>query len=377
MIGRRMWLSLINSRCWRQTGPFLLAGLLWPGILAAQLAVVNTSNITLRIMAGNLTGNSQTYDAAGIRLFQGLQPDIVAIQEFKYLSNSDADIRAFVNTAFGTIFQYFRETGYAIPNGIISRYPMRQAGSWDDVEIPDRGFAWAQIDVPGPVDLYVVSVHLKASSDSSSRRATEATNLKTLIQANFPANAWIVVAGDCNTDSRSEACLSTFKTFLSDANIPDDGTASANENTNNGRNKPYDYVLPSHTLATNLVPVLIGARSYADGLVFDSRVYSPLGAVSPILSTDVSALQHMPVLKDFRISFPVTNTVTLPRPTAKTGSDRVLRWQSPSNVNWSVQASTDLKTWTNAATISATTTNCSYTLTNQGQPGRFFRVVWP
>ncbi|MEI9961582.1 MAG: hypothetical protein WDM76_10765 [Limisphaerales bacterium] len=106
----------------------------------------------------------------------------------------------------GTNFAYYREPitqNGPIPNGVISRYPILDSGSWPDTvqSQPNRGFAWAQIDLPGTNDLYVVSVHLLTSS--AGNRATEAANLKTLMKANFPSNAWIVVAGDFNADPRT------------------------------------------------------------------------------------------------------------------------------------------------------------------------------
>ena len=144
-------------------------------------------------MAANLTsGTGQSYEAAGIRIFQGLKPDIVAMQEFRYNgSTSDAQLRQLVDTAFGTNFFYYREPGsYNIPNGIVSRWPIISSGTWEDVDtgVNDRGFAWARIDLPGTNDLYVVSIHLKASSgsDNATRRNAEATNLVNLIHANFP-----------------------------------------------------------------------------------------------------------------------------------------------------------------------------------------------
>ena len=161
-------------------------------------------------MSANLNGNAQTYQPFALRIFQGLKPDVVAIQEFNYNGNSPADIRSMVDTAFGTNFVYFRETnsGYSIPNGIISRYPIVNSGSWPDAEQsqPNRGFAWAQIDLPGTNDLYIVSVHLLTSSATA--RGNEAAALKNLIQTNFPAGAWVVVAGDFNTDSRTESAMS-------------------------------------------------------------------------------------------------------------------------------------------------------------------------
>src|SRR5205085_8895907 len=151
-----------------------------------------------------------------------------------------------VDTAFGTNFVYFRENftgGGDIPNGIISRYPILASGSWADTvqSQPNRGYAWAQIQLPGTNMVYVVSVHLLTSS--SSVRASEAANLKALMQANFPGNSLVVLAGDFNTGSRSEAAMVTFDNFLSDNPIPVDDVG--NSDTSANRNAPHDYVLPS------------------------------------------------------------------------------------------------------------------------------------
>jgi endonuclease/exonuclease/phosphatase family metal-dependent hydrolase len=259
------------------------------------------TNINLRVMAANLNGDSQKIEPFAIRIFQGLKPDVVAIQEFNYLSSSPADIRAFVDMALGTNFVYFREGGYSIPNGIISRYPILAAGTWNDIEVANRGFAWAKVELPGTNHLYVVSVHFLTTSPSV--RARQASNLKTLIQANFPTNAWIVVAGDMNTDSRSEAAISTFTTFLSDSPIPTDAVTGGNPDTNNGRNKPFDYVLPSYNFAALQTNTVFASFSFPKGLVFDSRVYTPLSDVAPVLFSDSGYGQHMGVLKDFHIPF--------------------------------------------------------------------------
>ena len=65
----------------------------------------------LRIMAANITsGSHQSYDPGhGIRIFQGLKPDVVMIQEFNYRQNTSDDIREFVTQAFGENYHYFRE----------------------------------------------------------------------------------------------------------------------------------------------------------------------------------------------------------------------------------------------------------------------------
>src|SRR5947199_1028915 len=96
------------------------------GLVAARSSAYSqTTNINLRVMSANLNGNTQSYQPFAIRIFQGLKPDIVAIQEFNYSNNTPSDFRAMLDTAFGTNFVYFREQDtYSIPNGIISRYPI-------------------------------------------------------------------------------------------------------------------------------------------------------------------------------------------------------------------------------------------------------------
>ena len=276
---------------------FLLGAVFFSASALAQ------SNINVRVMAANLNGDTQSYQPFAIRIFQGLKPDLVAIQEFNYSNNTASDFRLMVDTAFGTNFVYYREpyTGSGdIPNGIISRYSILAAGSWVDTvqSQPNRGFAWAQIDVPGTNDLYVVSVHLLTSSASA--RSSEAANLKTLIQSNFPSNAWIVVAGDFNTDTRTETTtMTTFDSYLSDNPVPADN--NGNPNTSQNRNHPHDYVLPSFSLTNFETATVFPSHSFPNGLVFDSTVYTPLSDVPPVQFSDSTNAQHMAVMKDFLI----------------------------------------------------------------------------
>lgn len=258
----------------------------------------------IRIMAANITsGNYQSYDPGnGTRIFQGLHPDVVMIQEFNYGSNSEADIRSFVDTAFGTSFSYTRESGAQIPNGVISRYPILSSGNWTDPKVSNRSFVWAQIDVPGPKDLWAVSMHLLTSS--SSNRAQEATALVTHISASIPPGDYLVIGGDFNTDTRSEACIGTFSQVVVTSGVhPAD--QNGDEGTNASRSKPYDWVLADPDLDPLETSVVIGSSTYADGLVFDSRVYSPLSEVSPVLAGDSAAsnMQHMAVVRDFVVPY--------------------------------------------------------------------------
>ncbi len=353
---------------------------------AAPVPLPCQTNLTFTVMAANLTGQSQRYEDPQIRILQGLKPDIAALQEFRYGHSSPAEIRAFVDRAFGTNFFYYRESStaedYAIPNGIVSRFPIVDAGCWDDVVIPDRGFSWARIQLPGTNQLYVVSVHFKASSgaDNTLKRATEASNLLALIEANFPGEAWVLVAGDLNTGSRGDQALATLKTFLSDAPIPTDATSGGNEKTNLDRDRPYDYVLPCFAMTNRLAPLVIGGQSFSNGLVFDSRVFTPLAAVPPVQTGDSTNCQHMAVLKALQIPAVVTNWIDIPPPRLTLNYGGVLRWTSHSNLTFRVQAASNLadtNNWTPCGSATSGTADYSFATLPCAAASRFYRVTCP
>jgi endonuclease/exonuclease/phosphatase family metal-dependent hydrolase len=256
------------------------------------------ASYTCRVMAANISdGQSQIYDTTGVRIFQGLVPDIVAIQEFNYTGLNGSGAGDLVDDAFGTNFYYVNGSG-SIPNGIISRWPITAWGEWPS-PVANRDFTWATIDIPGPKDMHVVSVHLPTSNAGD--RDTEAYMIKTNVTAVFPATDYVVVAGDMNTDSRTEAAVDTFKTFLSDNQVPSDQAGV--EETNNSRSKPYDYTLPNETLDSQHIPTVLEGRSFSEGLVYDSRVTSPYAFLpGSIQASDSSAHQHMGVVKDYRLT---------------------------------------------------------------------------
>ena len=275
-----------------------------------------STGLVIRTMAANTSsGSAQSYEEPGTRIFQGLQPDIVMIQEFQVNNNTSAQIlRSWVDTAFGADFNFFCENYSGIPNGVISRWPILQSGSWDDgpLGMGDRGFAWAQIDIPGPRNLWVVSVHLKASSGSenANRRDSQAQTLVSLIQANVPADDYLLVGGDLNTFSYGEACLATLGSVV-DVSAPRPTDEWGNANTNFGRSSPYDWVMAEPELDALEVPVMIGGLSFPSGLVFDSRVFSDLSLVFPVQAGDsgVFGMQHMAVVRSFQVEAPAPLTV--------------------------------------------------------------------
>lgn len=260
--------------------------------------------VPLRIVTGNLsTGNNQNYDAGeGARIFAGLKADVILIQEFNVGDNSTSAVQAFVTTVCGADCGFFQgdPTTYNIPNGVISRYPIKASGTWDDPQTTDRDFAWAQIDIPGPIDLYAVSVHLLTTG--ASQRATQATTLENFVKTNVPDGSFLTIGGDFNTDDRGESAPLTLDVVVdTDGPYPADG--ANNEFTNAPRNKPYDWVTANPDLMAWMVPVSIGAQSFAAGLVVDTRVFTPISDLAPALATDSAAtnMQHMAVARDFMI----------------------------------------------------------------------------
>ena len=339
------------------------------GVDSDSLATQESAlSVPVRLMAANTTsGNLQSYDPGhGIRIFQGTRPDVVMIQEFNYGDNSATAIRQFVNTAFGTNFSYYREAGAQIPNGVISRWPIIASGEWDDTQVSNRDFAWARIDVPGPKDLWVVSVHLLTAS--SSVRNTEATNLVNFIKANVPTGDYLAIGGDFNTDSRSESCFNAFSQVVSTAS-PYPADRNGNTNTNASRGKPYDHVLVDGDLRQYQVATVIGGSTFSAGLVVDTRVYSPLSEISPALSGDSGAsnMQHMAVIKDFLIpGDTVSASVTVNSPNGGEswagGSSRSITWTATGVTNVKLEYTLNGSTWTTITSSTAASTG-SYTWT--------------
>ncbi|PAW70696.1 MAG: hypothetical protein B9S38_07405 [Verrucomicrobiia bacterium Tous-C4TDCM] len=270
---------------------------------------MSTADEVVRIMAANISsGTNQSYDGGeGSRIFDGLNPDIALVQEMNVGSNSVTNYNSWVSTNFGAGYTYFVETGKNIPNGIVTRYPILEADVWNDPEISDREFVWARIDLPGDKNLLAVSVHFKASSGGTNetRRNNQAVALNGFIAGEVEATDYLVIGGDFNTYSRNssvEPCLGTLSSRVVVAS-PWPADQAGNTNTNASQSSPYDWVMPGPSLAALATPLVIGPNTHINGLVFDSRDYTPLSAVAPVLSGDSGAtgMQHMAVMRAFLI----------------------------------------------------------------------------
>ena len=271
-----------------------------------RVAIVRTPYDYFTVMAANLTDRNEAdqmrYIATSERIFKGLRPDVVAIQEFLV---TNASRRAYVDAVFGTNFYFYVEpySGNDIPNGIISRWPITASGEWGDGKVSFRDFAWATIDLPGTQDLHVVSVHLQSGADPADEatRKAEAVNLTNQIRrANWPATDFIVVAGDFNTPNRNDDSLLTLSNVVSDSHQPAD--QAGDKDTNMTRGAPYDYVLPSPLLNAKHATLTIAGVAFPEGMVFDSRVWAPPPA--PIRTNDSvgTDMQHLAVMKRFILS---------------------------------------------------------------------------
>ncbi|MBP5590377.1 hypothetical protein J6Y50_00785 [bacterium] len=288
---------------------------------AGEIEPYDGDSIQIRIVAGNITsGNKQSYDPGhGIRIFQALKPDIALVQEMNYGNNSESDYKEFAQEIVGTKYyavdnkQKCQNSKCNIPNGIVSKYPITDSDSWDDPNINDRALLWAIIDIPGEKDIFAVSVHLHTDPESDQVTAAKLiVDEIAKVKEKNPEKYYYVVGGDFNGDSAvSQNGFGKNNTFYVDG--PDPVDEKGNGNTNAKREKQYDFVLADHPLHGFQVPVVYYSsedptktKSYADGFVFDTRLYdqSVLDEYfSPADQNDsgASQMQHMAVVKDFLI----------------------------------------------------------------------------
>ncbi|MEM9073665.1 MAG: endonuclease/exonuclease/phosphatase family protein [Myxococcota bacterium] len=251
----------------------------------------------VRVVAANLTsGGAQTYDGGhGLRILEGISPDIVLIQELNFRDNTPAAFEDLATLACGGPCEIFRGRGTSIPNGVVSRFPILDAGDFEDPETDTREFTWARLDVPGDVDLWAVSVHWLTSSGASRER--EAIALVAAIEATVPDGDFLIVAGDFNANGgpsfdRLSALVNTFS---------NPGDQMGNTRTNGPRTRTIDSVFVNAGLEPLEIPVRIGTGAYDGGFVVDTRVYTPISDLAPALVDDSGAegMQHMAVLRDF------------------------------------------------------------------------------
>lgn len=253
----------------------------------------------VRIIAANLTSGARAnYDPGnGVRIMDGLDGDVFLVQEMLFGNNTDAAFNTFARQVCGDECEAYRGTGDLIPNGIVSRFPIIEAGVWDDPETDTREFAWARIDVPGRPDLWAISIHLLTSSGAA--REAESRALAEHIRTNVPGGDHIVVGGDFNTGGGG-----AWDELRGVVRIPPTRPRdqAGNTNTNAPRSRVLDAVLVNRDLDQREVAVEIGGDTFPSGLVVDTRVFTPLEALAPaeLGDSDATMMQHMAIVRDFR-----------------------------------------------------------------------------
>ena len=133
----------------------------------------------------------------------------------------------------------------------------------------------------------------------ASTRSFEARELIGFVRANVPESDYLVIGGDLNARHAGEEVLRTLGAVVSTKHVPVDHQGRSG--TNASRRRPYDHVLPDLDLEAHHVPVRLATGTYEHGLVFDSRTFQPLPKGVQRADSGADQMQHMAVVKDFRI----------------------------------------------------------------------------
>ncbi|MDD3604760.1 MAG: Calx-beta domain-containing protein [Kiritimatiellae bacterium] len=253
-------------------------------------------NDSFTLASANLTTTGLRYKDPGNRILAGVRPDIIAIQEFNVTNGSH---RAWVDQHLGEDYHYIVETNRSLPNGVISRWPIKDWGQWDDTQLSDREFVWATVDVPGDRDLHVISVHLYYSGGEDAREKEGRALTNYIATAGWDPEDFFALCGDFNSQFRQEAVVLVLTQMVSDIHKPADQLGDTD--TNQNRDKPYDWVLPGSRLDAKHLPLSLNGESFPEGMVFDTRLWSD--PPPPVLTSDSGAqdMQHMLVMKLFSL----------------------------------------------------------------------------
>jgi endonuclease/exonuclease/phosphatase family metal-dependent hydrolase len=379
----------------------LLVGTAFSGVVTnvPQPPAPNTAD-ALSVLSYNVNGNGKadwstnTAQAQAIgRQLIYLNPDFITFNEIPYTNTWQM-----TNWVNAFLPGYFLATnsvtdGY-VRSVIASRYPITRSTSWlAHADLNPFGYTnsnmtrdlfEAQINVPGysqPLNVFVA--HLKSTDpdplnyqDDADRRAAEAAAI-----SNFFVNVFLpgtngshpyVLSGDLNEDiARPDTAkyvsgqpiqrLISAPTGLRLTTPVNPVTGS--ELTQSIRlplDVRFDYILPCGLLYSNLVT----------SQVFRTDVLNPLPP-GLVADDDKTASDHLPVILYF------SNPYGAPfRLLSVTRSNQIvtLDWQSISNRQYRVEASSNLNTWSVlASNLAATGTNLVFA-TNVADFVKFFRV---
>jgi endonuclease/exonuclease/phosphatase family metal-dependent hydrolase len=356
---------------------------------AATLTVIQpNASGTLTLVHYNVKGNftsDWSTNAAQVqaiaRQLQYLNPDIITLNE---IPNGLRYEMTNWMTAFFPTYQLAISLGTdgVLRSGVISRYPIARSQSWlENASLAGFGYVGtytrdlfeAEITVPGATEpVHVFTTHLKSAEDADSqqRRAAECSAVSNFFATVFlPTNGYrpYALTGDLNEDiaipmSQNLQAIQrlTNTTGLKLTTPLNPFTLTRMTHSIQGAlDARFDYVMPCGLLFSNVV---------------NSQVFRTDKLVSPpppLLTNDsITASDHLPVVMVFNYPDPpLVATFSVSNQTA------TLLWPSLVGRKFSVQASTNLATWTvTASNIIATTAQQTWT-TSTTNAARFYRVV--
>jgi len=350
------------------------------------------------VLTYNVHGNGLTNWSTNLwhvqaigRQMQYLDPDIITFNEIPVTNNCTAQMADFVAA--------FRPGYYLVTNSaddgyihsvILSRFPILSSTSrLHGISLAPFGYTnanpapyftrdlfEARIVVPGlPAPLHMFTAHLKSGEDvNAAKRAAEAGAVSNFFATEYlPLNIQepYVLNGDMNEDvlrppvSGGGAIANllgaaTGLQLVSPLNPFTGSEMTWSVQDADGLSKRYDYVLPCALLFSNIV----------HGEVFrtDLLVSHPPDLYS---NDDKVASDHLPVFLVFGNPFDAPFRLLSIGVTNRMMS---LEWESISNRQYHLEASSDLVTWSAwVNNLVATGDNCIWT-TNVPAAATFFRV---
>ncbi|MBR1786012.1 MAG: endonuclease/exonuclease/phosphatase family protein [Paludibacteraceae bacterium] len=232
---------------------------------------------TLRIMTFNIDyGQDTTLKALG-EFIKQYDPDIVALQEVDVMTrrkNSPKTHNRNLITELAFYTQMLPVFGKAInhPTGgfygdaILTKYDIKSVETYtlprSDKKIEERQMVVATLNAKGH-DIAFASTHL--SFENPQNRKMQLKRLNSIMRQYKYRKKLRFICGDLNSDTSEKLVLPILKGFQ-DAFDPDDGTFSANTQSETYKQFKYDYILfSSPKNDTKVINYIIDCiRSYSD-----------------------------------------------------------------------------------------------------------------
>jgi endonuclease/exonuclease/phosphatase family metal-dependent hydrolase len=338
--------------------------------------------------ATNWSTNSLQVQAIA-RELQYLNPDIITLNEIpnQFTYEMTNFIAAFLP---GYYLADNSATDGFIRSGVASRFPIIASKSYlHSSDLNQWGYTnsnftrdlfEAQIAVPNfPQPLHVFVVHLKSAqdTDSSAKRAAEASAVSNFFAMVFlPTNTSFhpyVLSGDMNEDINRPPSShphsieqlvnpGTGLQLTTPVNPISGSDLTHSIQSSTGLNKRYDYIMPSGLLFSNIV----SSQVFRTDLLTNPPPPPPLQT-----NDDVVASDHLPVFMVFGNPYDKVFRITSITENAPNLS---VTWESVPGQTYRLEASPDLANWTVFANNLMATDSVITFSTNSSEDVKFLRV---